>query len=133
MKIEYNEKDIHFSAELDSRLCLLYQDSGVGKTFLFKTFQKAICEDWHSRYYYYNYINSDKILNNRNVYLDSDNIIVFDDAGLYNDIVSRVLEESNATIVVVTKSLGWLGEYNEEFGHYRVEQTENSVIMRRFE
>lgn len=132
MKIEYKESDIDFIAEFDSRLCLLYQDSGVGKTFLFKTLQKAICEDWHSRYYYYNYINSDKILSNRSVYLDSDNIIVFDDAGLYNDIVSRVLEESNATIVIFTKSLGWLGKYNEKFGRYRIEQTEDSVIMRRF-
>lgn len=131
MKIEYKEPDIDFVAEFNNRLCLLYMTSGDGKTLLFKTFNKAVYEDWHANYYYYDYIMMDKISSNTDKWLNPNNIIIFDNADLYPDNVLEILKISKATIVVITKSLDWLGVYEESFGNYYIEHTSDCVAMRK--
>lgn len=131
MKIEYKEPDIDFVAEFNDRLCLLYMTSGDGKTLLFKTFNKAVYEDWHANYYYYDYTMMDKISSNTDKWLNPNNIIIFDNADLYPDNVLEILKISKATIVVITKSLDWLGVYEESFGHYYIEHTSDCVAMRK--
>lgn len=131
MRIEYKEPDIDFVAEFEDRLCLLYMTSGDGKTLLFRTFNKALYEDWHYNYYYYDYTAKDKILGIMDKCTNPNNIIIFDNADLYTGSVLKVLEVSKATIVVITKSLDWLGIYEESFGHYYIEHTPDCVAMRK--
>ena len=131
MKIGYDEKDIHFSAELDDRLCLLYMSSGEGKTLLFRALSKAVYENWYNRYYYYDYTMMNRVLDDMSKYQDEENIIVFDNADLYTDSAIKVIENSKARIVVITKSLVWLGKYSDEFGRYYIEHTTDHVVMRK--
>lgn len=131
MRIEYDEKDIHFSVELDDRLCLLYMSSGEGKTLLFRTLSKAVYESWRDRYYYYDYTMINRVLDDMNKYQDKENIIIFDNADLYTDSIIKVIKNSKARIIVVTKSLVWLGKYSSEFGRYYIEHTTDRVAMRK--
>lgn len=131
MRIGYDEKDIHFGAELDDRLCLLYMSSGEGKTLLFRTLSRAVYESWYHRYYYYDYTMVNRVLDDMNKYQDEENIIIFDNADLYTDSIIKVIKNSKATIVVITKSLAWLGKYNAKFGRYYIEHTTDCVTMRK--
>lgn len=129
MKIEYKEKDVDFVAELDNRICLLCLSSGEGKTFLFRTLNTAICEPWHSRYYYYDYTTMDKILNDMNVYLNPNNIVIFDNADLYRDDILTAVKNSKSSFVIITKSLYWLSTYMNELEYYHIEHAHNYVRM----
>lgn len=131
MRIEYKEVDIDFVAEFEDKLCLLYMTSGDGKTLLFKTLSKAVYENWYPRYYYYDYTMMNRVLDDMDKYLNSSNIIVFDNADLYKDDILKILEVAKATIVVITKSLDWFDKYEDDFGHYYIEHTSDCVVMRK--
>ena len=130
MRIEHSEKDINFVAELNDRLCLLYMTSGEGKTLLFRTFNKAVYEPWHSRYHYYDYTTMDKVLDDTSKYLNPNNVIVFDNADLYRDSVLKAIKGSKATFVIITKALYWLMIYEDELGYYCIDHTSDYVMMR---
>lgn len=130
MKIDCNFKEIHFELNVEDRVCVLYMNSGEGKTFLFKELKKAINAAWAPKYHYYDYTDYGRMNWNSNVLYEKGNIVIFDNPDLCQERILSVIKKSEACIVVPTKSLAWLCEIRDK-ALYHVEHDTNNVVMRK--
>lgn len=115
---------VKVDAEFKDKLCILSDDSGVGKTFLFRLFkseysQNSLCIDYSSY----------KLFNFDSRYKNCD-LLLLDNGDLYltNTILSSLVNMYSCVVVVVRNFdvYGFM-----EYGMYDVRFENNSLICER--
>lgn len=128
MKIDFNYSSLDVSVDFVDKICVFYDMSGTGKTFLF-TMLKEYFLNKKIPFIGINYSNY-RILDN---YDFSSNIKVFilDNADLYmNEDMFSKLEKSNKLVIMSIKNIKGLNQ--RYMGFYNVIYTEEKMRVMRF-
>ena len=132
MQIVYNQPDIQFELDIEDRVCVLYNKSGEGKSFLFKSLRNNMHKEFSDNYYYFDYSNYNSISENHPMFKNSKSLIVFDNADLYIKDYRELIKNSCAIFIIITKHI-----YDTVSGltytKYSITHTQNKVIISRRE
>lgn len=128
MKIDFNYSSINISIDLLDKICVFYDMSGTGKTFLF-TILKSYFQVTKTSYISIDYSNYE-VLNNYDFSGDT-KVIILDNADLYmtGDMFSK-LEKSNKLVIMSIKSIKGLNQ--RYMGFYNVIYTKDKMRVMRF-
>ena len=128
MKIDFNYGSIDVKVDLKDKICVFYDMSGTGKTFLF-TMLKSYFLDAGISFISVDYT-SYKILNGYD-FSDDTKVIILDNADLYmtGDMFSK-LEKSNKLVIMSIKSIKGLNQ--RYMGFYNVIYTKDKMQVMRF-
>ena len=128
MKIDFNYGSIDVKVDLKDKICVFYDMSGTGKTFLF-TMLKSYFLDTGISFISVDYTNY-KILNGCD-FSDDTEVIILDNADLYmtGDMFSK-LEKSNKSVIMSIKSIKGLNQ--RYMGFYNVIYTKDKMRVMRF-
>lgn len=128
MKIDFNYSSINISIDLSDKICVFYDMSGTGKTFLFDILKSyfLVTKTSYISIDYSNY----EVLNNYD-FSDDTKIIMLDNADLYmtGDMFSK-LEKSNKLVIMSIKSIKGLNQ--RYMGFYNVIYTEDKIRVMRY-
>lgn len=128
MKIHYEQGDTTFELDIHHRVCVLYDTSGDGKTFLFKSLQASPEPLLSGDYIYVNYLNYNNMINRGESLGRECDLIVFDNSDLYKDKLLELIPKLKSTCIVITKTLLGYPAIGK-FGYYKIEHTPSSVKM----
>lgn len=127
MKIDFNYGSIEVKADLKDKICVFFDMSGTGKTFLF-TMLKSYFLDTGISFISVDYTNY-KILDSYD-FSDDNKVIILDNADLYmNEKLFSNLESSEKLIVMSIKDIGNLSQKN--MGFYRVLYKDTMLKVKR--
>ena len=129
MKIDFNYGSIEVKADLKDKICVFFDMSGTGKTFLF-TMLKSYFLDAGISFISVDYT-SYKILDGYN-FSDDTKVVILDNADLYmtSDMFSK-LEKSNKLVIMSIKSIKGLNQ--RYMGFYNVIYTKDKMQVMRLE
>ena len=129
MKIDFNYGSIEVKADLKDKICVFFDMSGTGKTFLF-TMLKSYFLDAGISFISVDYA-SYKILDGYD-FSDDTKVVILDNADLYmtSDMFSK-LEKSNKLVIMSIKSIKGLNQ--RYMGFYNVIYTKDKMQVMRFE
>lgn len=92
--------------------------------------KKSVNSAWIHKYHYYDYTDYSGLDWESNVLYEKGNIIVFDNPDLCKEKILNVVKNSEAYIIIPTKSLTWLCDIGDK-ALYHIEHDTNNVIMRK--
>lgn len=127
MKIDFNYGSIEVKVDLKDKICVFFDMSGTGKTFLF-TMLKSYFLDAGISFISVDYT-SYKILDSYD-FSDDTEVIILDNADLYmNEKLFSNLDASGKLIVMSIKDIGNLNQKN--MGFYRVLYKDTLLTVKR--
>ena len=127
MKIDFNYGSIEVKVDLKDKICVFFDMSGTGKTFLF-TMLKSYFLDTGISFISVDYTNY-KILDSYD-FSDDINVIILDNADLYmNEKLFSNLDASEKLVVMSIKDIGNLNQKN--MGFYRVIYKDTLLKVKR--
>lgn len=127
MKIDFNYGSIEVKVDLKDKICVFFDMSGTGKTFLF-TMLKSYFLDAGISFISVDYT-SYKILDSYD-FSDDTEVIILDNADLYmNEKLFSNLDASEKLIVMSIKDIGNLNQKN--MGFYRVLYKDTLLTVKR--
>lgn len=127
MKIDFNYGSIEVKVDLKDKICVFFDMSGTGKTFLF-TMLKSYFLDAGISFISVDYT-SYKILDSYD-FSDDTEVIILDNADLYmNEKLFSNLDASGKLIVMSIKDIGNLNQKN--MGFYRVLYKDTLLKVKR--
>lgn len=127
MKIDFNYGSIEVKVDLKDKICVFFDMSGTGKTFLF-TMLKSYFLDAGISFISVDYTNY-KILDSYD-FSDDTEVIILDNADLYmNEKLFSNLDASGKLIVMSIKDIGNLNQKN--MGFYRVLYKDTLLKVKR--
>lgn len=127
MKIDFNYGSIEVKVDLKDKICVFFDMSGTGKTFLF-TMLKSYFLDAGISFISIDYT-SYKILDGYD-FSDDTKVIILDNADLYmNEKLFSSLDASEKLIVMSIKDIGNLSQKN--MGFYRVLYKDTMLKVKR--
>lgn len=129
MQISFKEGDILFELNIKDKICVLANNAGEGKSFLFRTLSEVRGEDWREHYFYFDYTNMNTLTYCKELFNIEDNIIVLDNSDLYiKDFIDTILN-SKAYVILITKNLTNVVKLNYRF--YKVFRNPDKVYVEK--
>ena len=127
MNIEYTSNGVVFSVNLESKVNIIFDDSGTGKSFFFETL-KDYCKLKNIDYSFFNYQTSNT--KNKLINVKDDELVIMDNADLYltRDILNE-LKTGKCIIILSIKNFHNIGLRDSTL--YTVDYTENRFTLRR--
>lgn len=128
MKIVYKQNDITFELNIHHRVCVLFNTSGDGKTFLFRSLQSSPEPLIDGDYIYINYLNYENMIKRGELIGKENDLIVFDNSDLYTEDLLKLVPKLKSTCIIITKTIMGYPTLGK-FGFYKIEHTKDTVSM----
>lgn len=127
MIIDFTTFGIDVHIELNHKVCVLFSDSGEGKTFLFSILKNiSPTLNVNVTYVDYSFARSSSLTE---MVSGDDELIILDDVDLYAEKCGKVLSKENvATKIVVAKRVTNL-HISDDFAFYKLESSSDRICI----
>jgi hypothetical protein len=128
-EFNFNVRDLEYKLEFKNRICYIIDESGTGKTFLFKNLRNyCLNNNIDFTFIDYNYANKseDEVIN---VCRNCTEIIILDNADLY--LTPKIIDNLRAKLVIASLKSS-IGLRTDETGNYELVQNGNVISVKRW-
>ena len=122
---------INVTVDFSNKFNIIRQNSGSGKTFLFKILGE-LCEEQGKKCCYLDYQAANYSITTLISICNDFDIVCLDNADLYlNQEIMSELMKLDVQVIMSLKSSRNIEDNNEYFGYYTVSYIEDSIVTRR--
>jgi hypothetical protein len=128
-EFNFTVRNLEYKLEFENRICYIIDESGTGKTFLFRNLRNhCLNNNIDFTFIDYNYANKseDEIIN---ACRNCTEIIILDNADLY--LTPKIIDNLRANLVIASLKSS-IGLRTDETGNYELVQDGNIVSIKRW-